>query len=180
MRSFRVILLVLFAALLAGCPARSIHPLFTEKDAVFNSALIGSWDNKDEIYTFEKLKESIYRLVIRSREENDSSVYSVMLGKIGQSWFFDSFPIVNSNEHHYMSVHVFTRMVLQGDSLTIATLEDDWLLKMIEEKKIKIGHIRRENEIILTASTKELQKLFAEIGTNNDAFPDQKTFARSR
>jgi hypothetical protein len=180
MRSIRVTLLVLFAALLAGCPARSIHPLFTEKEAVFNPSLIGSWNNKDEIYTFEKLKESIYRLVIRPRDENDSAVYTVTLGKIGESWFFDSYPIVNSNEHHFMSVHVFTRMVLSGDSLSIATLEDDWLLKMIEEKKIKISHTRRENEIILTASTNELQKFFTAIGTNNDAFPDKKTFARSR
>jgi hypothetical protein len=180
MKSIRVILFISVPFLFSGCPARSIHPLFTDKEAVFNTSLLGIWSNNEESYTFENLHEKNYRLVVRPKEENDSAVYTVLLGKIGEAWFLDSYPIVNSNEHHYLSAHVFTRMILQGDSLYMASLEADWLLKMITEKKIKVAHVRRENEIILTASTKNLQQFINTISTNNEAFPNQSVFVRMR
>ena len=180
MRSLRVILLVSVTLLFSGCPARSIHPLFTDKEAVFDASLIGTWTSNEESYTFEKLQEKNYRLVVRSQNENDSAVYAVLLGKIGSAWFLDSYPIVNSNEHHFLSVHVFTRMTMQGDSLTLATLEADWLLKMITEKKITIDHAQRENEIILTASTNKLQHFVNSIRGNNEAFPNPNVFIRTK
>lgn len=178
MKSIRFFFIVLIAALFAGCPARSIHPLFTDQDALFNPALIGTWGMDDETYTFEKLKEKNYQLVIRSKKESDSTAYVVWLGKIGSQWFLDSYPLVNSDEHHYMSVHVFTRMKMEGDTLRLASLEADWISKMIDEKKIKVAHVRRDNEVVLTASTKELQQWMGTIGTNNEAFPNEDAFAR--
>ncbi|MBI2428239.1 MAG: hypothetical protein HYV29_05485 [Ignavibacteriales bacterium] len=178
MKSFRIALVTVIAIVFAGCPVRSIFPLFTDQDAVLNPALIGTWEADDETYTFEKLKEKNYQLVIRSKKESDSTTYVVWLGKIGSHWFLDSYPIVNSDEHHYMSVHVFTRMKLEGDTLRLASLEADWISKMIDEKKIKITHVRRENEVILTASTKELQQLMGTIANNREAFPDENAFVR--
>ncbi len=180
MKTFLAVLLISFTFLFTGCPARSVHPLFTQTEAVFNPSLVGTWVNNDESYTFEKLHEKNYRLVTRPLNESDSMVYAVTLGKIGATWFIDSYPIVNSKDHHYLSVHVFTRMKMQGDTLSIATLEADWLLKMITAKKIKITHVQRENEIILTASTTELQNFFATIAGTNDAFSDQNVLVRTK
>ncbi len=180
MKAIRFLSVVLITALFGGCPARSLHPLFTDQEAVFNPSLIGTWETDDEAYTFEKLKEKNYQLVIRSKKENDSTIYVVWLGKIGSQWFLDSYPIVNSDEHHYMSVHLFTRMKLAGDTLRLASLEADWISKMIDEKKMKIAHVRRDNEIILTASTKELQQWMGTIAENSEAFPNENAFARMK
>lgn len=180
MNAFRFFSAVLIAVSFAGCPARSLHPLFTDQDAVFNPSLIGTWEVDDETYTFEKLKEKNYQLVIRSKNENDSAVYVVWLGRIGSQWYLDSYPIVNSDEHHYLSVHVFTRMKLDGDTLRLASLEADWISKMIDEKKTRIAHVRRDNEVILTASTKELQQWMGSIAENSEAFPDENAFSKAR
>ncbi|MEW5800364.1 MAG: hypothetical protein AB1728_15300 [Bacteroidota bacterium] len=173
MKAIRFLSVIFITALFAGCPARSLHPLFTDQDAVFNPSLIGTWETDDETYTFDTLKEKNYQLVIRSKKENDSTIYVVWLGKIGSQWFLDSYPIVNSDEYHYVSTHVFTKMTLAGDTLRLASLEADWLSKMIDEKKMKIAHVRRASEVILTASTKELQQWLATIAGNSDAFPNE-------
>lgn len=180
MKLHRFILLIAVTMLFAGCPARSFNPLFTDQDALFNTALIGSWESEGETYTFEKLKEKNYKLSIHSNTSTDSSLYVVQSGKIGSWWFLDSYPLANSDEHHYLSVHLITKMTIAGDTLRLASLEADWLAKMIGEKKLQIAHIKRDNEIILTASTKELQQLVATIGGNKEAFPNPGIFVRVR
>lgn len=178
MKPMRFFLPLLFTILFSGCPARSLHPLFTEQQTVLLASLIGTWENTDDTYTFEPLQGNNYRLVIRSKEEQDSAIYIVLSGKIGNVWYLDSYPIVNSQEHHYLSMHIITRMTLNADTLTLAMLEGDWLLKMNEEKKLKTPHVERENEVILTGTAEELQKFIAIAGSNTEAFPDVSVFRR--
>ncbi|MFA6468058.1 MAG: hypothetical protein WCW35_04110 [Bacteroidota bacterium] len=169
-----------FAALLfLGCPARSIHPLFTENESVSVPGLTGTWNSDDDSYTFDQAAGNRYRLLLRSRDENDSIVYSVSSGKLGAFWFLDSSPIKSSNDHHYLSVHVITRLELRGDTLRLASFEADWLKKQIETKLISIPHIVRDSEVILTATTEELQQLITAIGGNDDAFPNPSIYIRS-
>jgi hypothetical protein len=163
-----------------GCPARSIHPLFTENDVKLNSALFGTWRSNDDTYTFTPASDRTMKAVIRSLTSEDSAVYTALAGTIGRQWYLDSYPYVNADEHHYLSVHVFTKMTLTGDTLTLASFENDWLEKQITDKIISIPHIRRGSEIILTASTKELQSLFRAVGENNDAFPNTTNYVRIR
>jgi hypothetical protein len=163
-----------------GCPARSIHPLFTENDVKLNSALFGTWRSNDDTYTFTPASDRTMKAVIRSLTSEDSAVYTTLAGTIGNQWYLDSYPYVNADEHHYLSVHVFTKMTLSGDTLTLASFENDWLEKQITDKIISIPHIRRGSEIILTASTKELQSLFRAVGENNDAFPNTTNYVRIR
>jgi hypothetical protein len=120
------------------------------------------------------------KAVIRSLTSEDSAVYTTLAGTIGNQWYLDSYPYVNADEHHYLSVHVFTKMTLSGDTLTLASFENDWLEKQITGKKISVAHIRRGSEIILTASTKDLQTMFRTIGGNNDAFPNRTNYIRVR
>jgi hypothetical protein len=69
-------------------------------------------------------------------------------------------------------------MKIDGDTLTLAMLEADWLLKLDKEKKLKTPHVQRENEVILTGTTEELRNFVSAIGTNHDAFPDNSVFVR--
>ena len=53
------------AVVLAGCIVTSVYPFYTEKDAVFNSALVGEWsktESSEERWKFEKAGENAYRL----------------------------------------------------------------------------------------------------------------------
>jgi len=163
-----------------GCPARSIHPLFSENDVTLNPALIGTWSSNDDTYAFTLTSDRTMKTVIRSLTSQDSAVYTTLAGTIGNQWYLDSYPYVNSDEHHYLSVHVFTKMTIAGDTLTLASFNNDWLEKQISEKKISVAHIRRGSEIILTASTKELQSMIRAVGGKNDAFPNSTNYVRVR
>ncbi len=54
--------------ILAGC-VPSLHPLYTDKDTVFELALLGKWSEKDSkaTWTFTKGNKKQYNLVLDSR-----------------------------------------------------------------------------------------------------------------
>lgn len=180
MYRMRTILIIVITVMFAGCPARSIHPLFHDTDVQFDPALVGTWISGDDTYTFSPSSDKAYRTVIRSLTADDSSVYTVLAGAIGRHRYLDSYPYVDADEHHYLSVHVFTLMKLIGDTLVMASFENDWLEKQLEAKTISIPHIKRGEEIILTATTKELQKMFRTIDGNSLAFPNRTVYTRMK
>jgi len=180
MKKFCLLVVLSCAFISLGCPVRSLNSLFTEKEFSFNPSLVGAWKSHEETYEFRPSTEKSYQLVVASESEPDSFSYTVLLGKIGTNWFLDSYPLTNSDEYHYLSTHIFSRIKLQGDTLRLAILEGEWLSKMIEKKEVKIPHVRRESDIILSASSKELQALFLKYGGNNEAFPIESAFIRLR
>lgn len=178
MSHLRMFLTVILMILFAGCPARSLHPLFTDTDVVFDPVLLGTWISDDDSYTFSPSPDKSYRMVIHSLTSDDSSVYTVQAGTIGRHRYLDSYPYVNADEYHYLSVHVFTLMRLAGDTMTLASFENDWLEKQIDAKKISIPHVKRGQETVLTASTKELQEMFRSIDGDSLAFPHRTSYTR--
>ncbi len=187
MKKSYIALIMIVSLLIAGCPARSLQPLFTEKEKSFNPALIGTWAIENETYTFAQASANSYTVsyyeyaeksIPGKRQAGDSATYVVHLGKIGEHWFFDSYPIKNASNHHLLSTHIFSQMSLEADTLRFAPLEADWLSKMIKAGTIKISHTMKDDDIILTASTEELQELMRTIGGNSEAFPNPGKLVR--
>ncbi len=67
---------------------------------------------------------------------------------------------------------------MEGDVLQIAFLDDDWLRKRIEEGEVNIAHERLGTDILLTASTKDLQMFVLKYAEDKEAFPDPEEFRR--
>jgi hypothetical protein len=172
--------------LLMGCPARSLFPLFTNDDTVFNPILIGTWvDHKNgDTFSFQKSGEKNYQVILREqmgKGKVNSEAYTVLLGQIDKFWFIDSYPTVkNGSAHHSVSAHILSRIWIDQDTLRMASLEDDWLKAMIDADKIDIAHVRRGDDIILTATTDELQTFAAIFAEDNNAFPNQGVLVRKK
>jgi hypothetical protein len=164
-----------------GCPTRSLFPLFSEKEVVFNPALIGTWSGEDDEGTFSFVQsgEKGYTVTMRD-EKGEKEVYSASLGRLGKYWFMDSSPASDERDYHLITAHLITKIQLDGDTLRMSLLESDWLRGMIDEKKLSIAHVRRDGEIILTASTEELQALLRRIAKDQKAFPDPIILARMK
>ena len=79
-----------------------------------------------------------------------------------------------------LRTHLISKMSLDGDSLQIASLESDWLKKMIESGKLKIAHVVHDGDILLTASTEELQELALRYAEDNGAFPRHDKLVRMK
>ena len=168
-------IVVALAVLFVGCPARSIFPLFGEKDLVFNPSLVGTWvgENEKETYTFQPSKEKSYNVIVRDKK-GDTATFTAQLGRLGPFWFLDSYPAKEAHEYHMIRTHVISGIRLDGDSLSISSLEGDWLKNMTESGKLKIPHVTLKNDFILTASTEELQQLVLRFAQDSNAFPEHK------
>ncbi len=177
MRTFRFAILVCFCLLAAGCPARSIFPLFTDKDTSFNPLLVGTWTHSDGgTLAFAKSGVAGYHVMLREKDE--TSTYTAHIGKLGNAWFIESFAENADNEYHLLTASVVHRMWLERDSLTISALRNDWLRDMMDDGKLTIKHVLRDGEIILTASTEELQQFVAKYA--DAAFSEKDTFYRMK
>lgn len=175
MRAWKMLVFVGISVIIVGC-VRSLHPLFTENDLVFDPMLVGTWAEEDEknTWTFQKSGDKAYELTYT--EDGVPSQLDAHLGRLGNFLFLDLYPREPDLENdfykfHLLPAHTFWRVWIEGDVLRLAVLDNDWLKEMVDQKKVKIGHERLENSIILTASTKKLQDLVVKFAEDTSAFP---------
>lgn len=149
--------------LAAGC-VRSLHPLYTEQDIIFDANLVGLWsgENMNETWEFSKQNENAYQLVYTDIG-GKPAWFDVQLLKIGGNLFLDLFPqepklIKNAfYKGHLFRVHTFAHVAQIEPTLQLRFPDPDWLTKLVADDPKAIRHERRDNEILLTASTRELQ-----------------------
>ncbi|MEW6306959.1 MAG: hypothetical protein AB1705_26140, partial [Verrucomicrobiota bacterium] len=92
LKRLSAIAVVVAACLVAGC-IPSLNPLYTEKDTVFDAALVGQWSEKGketESWTFAKGEGKAYALTIRDEEK--SSPFQAHLVQLGEFRFLDIYP----------------------------------------------------------------------------------------
>jgi hypothetical protein len=168
---FSIVALIMF--FVVGCgPALSLHPLYTDKDVIFNPALVGRWgEGGDDNWIFRQKDDNIYNVTLKftsSSSSNDSLVLEGRLLQLGNDMFMD----VTSKESDVenllaIPVHGFLRLSLEGDSLGIAYLDDSWLEKNSDLIKHEVVD---KHGILLTASTKELQDFVLKHAEDKEAF----------
>jgi hypothetical protein len=177
-------------ALLAGCVVPSLNPLFTEKDLVAYSDLLGAWsqDGKGEdSWTFEKDGKA-YKMT-HVDEKKRKATFTVSVGKIGTNIFIDSFIADDKlDEHvndftvvHLTPVHLFMKVTKQGDALQLVPLDLEWTSKVLKENPKLLPHVMREHDNpVLTASTEELQKFVAKYAADTNAFKNSIVLERKK
>jgi len=188
MNRTKYVAVLIIIILIAGC-VRSLYPLFTEDDIIFNPKLIGTWSETDgkNTWIFQKSGEKNYELryfqaeygdVLGKMERGDTAKFIAQLGKLGKYYFLDISPGETNTKvkngfynFHLLPVHSISRIWLEGDTVRLSLLDNDWLKRMIDNNAFKISHSRISDQIILTASTEELQDFVVRYAENNKAFP---------
>ena len=180
MNTVKYFVAVGIAFLSLGCPARSLFPLFTEKDLASLPNIVGTWANGEgETFSFQKSRDKGYDVVSRDHD-GTTDRYKVQLGKLGKFWFMDSYPGEKGHDHHMIAAHIISKISLDGDSLRISSLESEWLKKVIDGGKLNIAHTKLDNDIILSASTEELQQLVLRFADDDGAFPKGPSLGRMK
>lgn len=166
----------------AGCPARSIFPLITSKEHVFDPALVGKWvTGKHDTMTITASsdKYSIKALVGSDRSKVLYHYYEARRGRFGQYWFLDTYQHIREDaQDHLIPSHLFHQYSLSGDTLTLATLDVNWLSRMIDSNQVTLTHLTRDHEVIITASTEELQAFVVRYAGDTVAFAKSGTYVR--
>lgn len=174
-------LLAILSIVASGC-ITSVHPLFTKRDLVFRPELIGSWKDKSgEIMKFSEKDSSYYSIRYISKE--DTTQLIGRLGKLGDHYYLDI--TIDPNDKkindvvgmYIFPVHIFFKVSLKHDQLVMNSFafSSNWLEKLIKEKRIRIKHEVENEQVLLTASTEDLQKFVIKYTNEPKAFDDNPT-----
>ncbi len=159
-------------AMLAGC-VLTLEPLYGVNDVAFEPALLGTWRPFDanELWRCTRGRDGGYR-VAYTDEKRRTGEFAVRLLKIAGERFLDFAPLplpssLNSlYTDHWVPSHTFARVLKLESTLEIAILDKDWLRTQLAAHPDALAHAEIGGQLLLTASTKELQRfLTANLAT---------------
>jgi hypothetical protein len=81
---------------------------------------------------------------------------------------------------HMIPVHTFWRISIKKDELRMEMLNPEWLKNMVDQKKINMGYVQKDDTIILTAPTEELQKFLLKYDKEAEVFTPFVVFHRQK
>jgi hypothetical protein len=177
-----LIMTILMMAFLGGC-VPSLYPLYTDSDLIRNPILAGNWVNGDstETWEFMSASDSISYDLIQTEDE-DSKHFEAYLLELDSVTYLDTYPDEEMKNDfykiHLIPAHIFGKIELWGDSLGLSLLDSDWLGKKIDKGEISIEHKMVDNNLVLTASTSDLQKLFSRYAHDPSAFSERTVLYR--
>ncbi|BDD08245.1 hypothetical protein FUAX_06770 [Fulvitalea axinellae] len=105
--------------------------------------------------------------------------YKVGFVKINGMHYADFYPLEKAGEQGYnlvdnaeMKSHAFSKMYFNSDTLFLEWFSQKWLLRLIQQNKIRIRHEVRSQDslVMLTAKPEELQKFIRKYGEDPKAF----------
>ena len=176
--------MALACALLTSCYTSALHPLYGDADSVFEPGLLGAWntpadDTDRTVLTFEKGQGNSYRAILVGPDCDSSAdcIFEVHLVRLNARLFLDAVQTrlrVKGQEVDTGIVipsHVIGRLSLAGDTLRLDLLSDSWLKDSLKSGKSAIPFEVVDDDVVLTASTPELQKFVSAHATDNAVFP---------
>jgi uncharacterized protein (UPF0128 family) len=192
-------LFYLLAALLGGCvPVMSLHPLYTQKDVVFEERLLGRWvddpNSPETAWEFHRIEEpnNAYSLVF-SDEEGKKGSFVAHLVKLQNRLFLDVYPSeppweiedpnkleLPFNSLFLIPAHTFIKIDFNGPQLKMWLTNEEEMKKLLKEEPNAVKHTFIEDKLILTASTKELQNFVLKYADDKRVFKSEVVLVRKK
>ena len=168
MRSAPLALLVIVLSLLAGC-VPTLNPVYTQKDLVYDAALVGNWSapNAVETWSFEYVGNQQYRLTYTNKE-GERGLFAAHLAEVNGIRFLDLFPEDTDNgkvafhKFHLVPIHTVYRLKTTAEGLRLAGIDYTWLDNHLKNHPESIQHTTFQGRRLITASTEELQVFLVE------------------
>ncbi len=159
-------------ALIIGLTAciPSVKPFFTAKDLVFETKLLGEWQEKGKTndpacWKFEREGTNDYKLTIKESEEKEG-VFSAHLFKVKTEYFLDLTPTkceFAKDQTDWVAFamfpgHLLARITQFEPELKLAFFDFDKLTKLLKENPSAVEHHQENDRFVLTADTAALQR----------------------
>ncbi|MCH7825717.1 MAG: hypothetical protein IH849_13025 [Acidobacteria bacterium] len=169
---------LLAMAVLSGCITQSIYPIYDSKILTFDERLVGAWvsDAEEISWVFEKDGSRGYTLVFYSEDEAQPLELEARMVRIGETLFLDLYldevpnDINNLIGVFTLPLHTILRVDKIDDELKMSELRASWLKDQLEDDPDAIEHVFVDGRAVLTAETGALQRFFAAVANENDAW----------
>ncbi len=161
--------LAIAAALLSAC-IPSVNPFYSEKDVVQDLRLIGEWQPQEDsndtgTWKFEPAEAKAYKLTV-NEEDGRQGEFTAHLFKLKQELFLDLIPNeckYATNEASLVAAsmipgHLLVRVTQIEPELNLAFFDFQWLEKHLKANPKALAHRAASETIVLTASTRDLQR----------------------
>lgn len=204
MKKVSILLAITFLVIFLSSCLKTLHPIFTLKDIVYEPKLLGTWKTEDQgtnglaiitnlstdhsIELPEKIsaiKQKGYLISYQDEEGNPKEQYIAFLARIGSHLYFDYFPAEKKESNiadvffisHFVKMHTSYRVdISKTGSFELSQLDESYVTKLIDEKKIRIKHEKdADDNTVITASTEELQQYLLKYGNEPSAYRSEKT-----
>ncbi|MHC4463480.1 MAG: hypothetical protein ACYS6W_14495 [Planctomycetota bacterium] len=157
-------LFYVLAVLLGGC-VLSLHPLYTDKDLIFEEKLLGTWANNDseETWQFKRAGKKKYKMICTD-EKDRTGPFDAGLGKLNNMMFLNILPQEPEFKEndlyklHILRVHSFIKIEQIEPTLKMRIMNPEKMKEMLENNPKLIKHEIVQGRLILTAPTKKLQE----------------------
>jgi hypothetical protein len=205
MKTKNLILISLVMLLVPGCFVKSLHPFYKEHEVIFKKELLGTWTGNDsstwKIEQSQKLSgvfnadKSDKAYLITYTDKKGTAVFIVRLFQLEKRLFLDFYPdeVESTNElmaSHLVPTHTVARVDLSDGRMVIRWYNEEWLIGLFRQNKIRIAHEKIPFEsgkadddnfqVVLTASTEELQKFMLKYSEDPNAFKNDYTFVLNK
>lgn len=176
--------LLLFGLILTGC-VPSWNPLYTEKDIVFDAALVGTWmaadakEGSKETWVFAKAEDKLYQLQ-QTDEEGRKATFDMRLVKLKDHRFLDLYLAKIEEDDVKMNAwaafslapaHLILKVHQIEPTLKIAAMNPERMKEVLKKRPDAIAHrVMFDGNIVLNASTAELQKFVLEHVNEEEFF----------
>jgi len=194
MKTKLIILTVLIAVTMSGCLVKSLHPFYTEKDLVYKPGLTGNWLGNDSALWEIRQHKAFAGLFKDDKPTNSYDI--ICTEKKGTSKFLAHLFSIDGHLYldfylpdpegpdlavmHLVPAHTLARVELSDKQISINWYNEEWLVKLFNENRIRIAHERipydpdEKNpdnyQVVLTAPTADLQKFIIKYGNDPAAF----------
>jgi hypothetical protein len=169
MRRFAYVVAIAALVVNSGCLVVSISPLSTEKDAVFEPALVGVWnESPTEQYVVSKLGENAYKV-----EVNDGKTKTTFVGHLvrldgvlfldmaaSTAWAEVGVPkeAEGTLNDWFLPLHFYVRINQVTPSLSVSAVDETWFKGYLKEHPAALAHTFHDSDVVLTGSTEGIQK----------------------
>ncbi|MEX0845301.1 MAG: hypothetical protein WD022_08460 [Balneolaceae bacterium] len=148
-----------------------------ELDITFHDSRNDTSSDADDLYGYLVIFEEF------QGEVTDSSLFLAHFVELNNNLFLDLYPVELDRTtlyfHHFVPVHTFARVELEGDSLDISLFKDSWIEEQINDNRVRIKHEKTDWGILITASTSELQKFVTKFGDMKEAYDSPSSLTRA-
>jgi len=198
MKTKSIILTVLLVITMSSCLVKSLHPFYTDKDIVYKPELLGIWTGNDSA-RWEIRQHKVFAGFMKDdkptncydilfTDKKGTSKFLAHLFSLDKALYLDFYlPDMEGQDlavMHMVPAHTLAKVELGKDQISIKWYNEEWLVKLFNENRIRIAHERipydldeknTDNfQVVLTAPTADLQKFIIKYGNDPAAFENDK------
>jgi hypothetical protein len=204
MKKISILIFAALLLFMPGCGLLTLHPIFTPGDLLIDNRLPGKWKSGEGYTEFEpatkvardeipeNLRPFVNKFYLCTRRDDDGTTGSrdlVFLVKIGNNYFVDMYPLPTEKtknideffNSHELKMHTISKLEFKNGGMKLVGFKDNYVEDLIKNREVRIKHSfvsapddENEKEIVITASTKELQTFLLKYGDRDEAYDNNK------